>query len=480
MHRPVSVFHVLFVSLLFIWLSACRTTPVQEAIVEDSRTLFEQHFDQVDPAFEYTVVDTIPGEGHTTYVVRMVSQTWLSKEQVKDPVWWHWMTVVVPDGASTDIGMLFIGGGSRKSKQPTEADPMMLQLAMASQSVVSSLHNVPNQPLEFVGDEYGPRVEDELIAYGWRQFMEAGAQDKDAIWLARFPMTTAAVRAMDVLTDLGNKTFNKPVNQFVVAGGSKRGWTTWTTAIVDQRVIAIAPIVIDMLNVVPSFEHHWRAYGHWAPAVGNYDEEGIMEWQGSKEYQAIMNLVEPYTYREKLALPKLIINASGDQFFLPDSWQFYWDDLVGEKHLRYVANGDHSLSGTDAITSLLSFHQHIVNQKARPDFDWKVENGEILIQTSEQSSPVAIQLWQATNPEARDFRVETIDRSWTAEDVPLSDDGSYRISVPKPEKGFTAFFVELTFPGIGEVPMKLSTGVVVNPDTYPFEAFQSKDPKGTK
>ena len=31
----------------------------------------------------------------------------------------------------------------------------------------------------------------------------------------------------------------------------QRGWTTWTTGIVDKRVIAIVPIVEDMLNINP-------------------------------------------------------------------------------------------------------------------------------------------------------------------------------------------------------------------------------------
>jgi len=44
-----------------------------------------------------------------------------------------------------------------------------------------------------------------------------------------------------------------------------------------------------------------------------------------------------------LTLPKMLINACDDEFFLNDSWQFYWNDLVGEKHIRYVPNTGHSL-----------------------------------------------------------------------------------------------------------------------------------------
>ena len=40
-------------------------------------------------------------------------------------------------------------------------------------------------------------------------------------------------------------------------------------------------MVIDLLNVEPSFDHHWRAYGFWAPAVKDYEDMKIMRWMGT-------------------------------------------------------------------------------------------------------------------------------------------------------------------------------------------------------
>ena len=99
-----------------------------------------------------------------------------------------------------------------------------------------------------------------MIAYTWDKFLRTG----DERWPARLPMTKAVVRAMDAMTAFCASAGGRrraTVDRFVVAGASKRGWTTWTTAAVDPRVVAIAPIVIDVLNVEPSFEHHYRAYG---------------------------------------------------------------------------------------------------------------------------------------------------------------------------------------------------------------------------
>ena len=480
------LFSCLALILSLSLLTNCRQAPEKESLAtkietttKKGNTPLDNYVTTPDPAFSYEVVDTIPGEGFNTYIIRMVSQRWLTEAEVKDPLWWHWITMVVPDEVKYNKALLFIGGGSRKREQPEKPDGMILQIAGATQSVVASLHNVPNQPMEFIGDDYGPRKEDELIAYGWRKFLEGGGKEEDATWLARLPMTKAAVRAMDVVSEISEFHTTQKVSEFVVAGGSKRGWTTWTTAAVDQRVVGIVPLVIDLLNVVPSFEHHWRAYGFWAPAVGNYEHEGIMEWQNSKEYKALLGLTEPYSFRDRYTMPKLIVNSTGDQFFLPDSWQFYWNDLPGEKHLRYPPNSEHSLDGTDALESLTAFYQDILTDTPRPEFDWAMEEGAIVIRTNAEHPATSLKLWQAYNPNARDFRVETIDRSWTATEIPLREDGTYRLQPDTKSNGYTAFFGELTFTNGNGMPFKLSTGVVITPDTYPHEAYVSSDPRGT-
>jgi PhoPQ-activated pathogenicity-related protein len=266
------------------------------------------------------------------------------------------------------------------------------------------------------------------------------------------------------------------VEKFFVAGGSKRGWTTWTTAAVDDRVVAIAPIVIDMLNIEPSFIHHWEAYGFWAPAVGDYTRMKIMDWNGSPEYRALMKIEDPYQYRERLTLPKFLINASGDQFFLPDSAQFFFTNLTGVKYLRYVPNADHSLKGSDAWTTLLACYAAMVKDAKLPQFSWTVpEDGVIRVQNSDK--PTEVKLWQATNPDARDFRLMTIQDAWTSKPLKDTGGGVYLGKPDKPAKGWTAYFVELTYNNGTATPFKFTTEVRVTPDTLPHKYAKPTPPR---
>lgn len=467
----------------FLWFSCTQTKPVQDAVIESStkenstvnyarsNTELSEYVYSHDDAFDYTIVDEIAGEGHTLYVVKMISQEWLTKKEVIDPVWWHWLSIIIPNELVGKKAMLMIAGGSKKTNQPSAPDQMALHLAMSTSTIVASLHNIPNQAVEFVGDDFGPRVEDELIAYGWKKFLDGGARDEDMEWLARFPMTKAAVRALDVISELSKNQTNIEASQFVVTGASKRGWTCWTTAAVDRRVVAIAPAVIDMLNMIPSFEHHWRVYGEWAPAIGNYVEEGIMDMQNTTEYDRLNELTEPYSFRQVLDMPKLILSATGDEFFIPDSWQFYWDDLIGEKHLRYVPNSNHSMRDTDVLETLTSFYQMIVADHTRPKFDWSVDNGVINIQTHDE--PDSVLLWQAHNSKERNFMIDKIGRAYQSTILAKSDSGHYSISIDTPENGYSAFFVELNYTGLNRFPLKLSTGVVVTPNVYPYERYRA-------
>jgi PhoPQ-activated pathogenicity-related protein len=341
-------------------------------------------------------------------------------------------------------------------------------MAVETGTVVTELRMVPNQPLTFAGDTKG-RTEDSLIAYSWDKYLKTG----DEKWPARLPMTKSAVRAMDAITSFcaseeGGKV---KVDKFVVSGASKRGWTTWATAAVDKRVVAIIPIVIDLLNVEASFEHHWKAYGFWAPAIGDYVEQKVVDWTGTPQYKALMAIEDPYSYRDRLTMPKYIVNASGDQFFLPDSSQFYYDDLKGEKHLRYVPNSEHSMRGTDAAQNVAAFYEAIVNNTPRPKISWTfAKDGSIHVKAS--GEPAAVKVWQASNPKARDFRVDTIGRVWKDTDVQPSKKGEWIAAVKQPESGWTAYFVELTYPG--KNPLKVTTAVRITPDTLPHAAFQPK------
>jgi PhoPQ-activated pathogenicity-related protein len=346
-------------------------------------TALDRYVKTPDPAFKFSLANTIPGKGFTTYVIDMTSQNWLTPAEVDRTEWRHWVVIVKPDEVKHTTGLLFIGGGNNNSKPPAQADAFASRMATQTKSVVAELRMVPNQPLSFFG-ETRKRSEDSIIAFNWKKYLETG----DERWPTRLPMTKAAVRAMDTVTQFmasaagGGLT----VDKFAVTGGSKRGWTTWTTAIVDKRVVAIMPAVIDLLNMSKSFIHHWRAYGFWAPAVGDYVEHGVMDWTETAEFDRLMKIVEPFEYRARLTLPKFIVNSTGDQFFLPDSSQFYFKELKGEKYLRYVPNTDHGVTRrSDAAESLAAYYDSILNNYKRPEFSWDIaKNGTITVKTKEK------------------------------------------------------------------------------------------------
>jgi PhoPQ-activated pathogenicity-related protein len=448
--RSVALFFIPFVALA----ADRKPTPLDEFIKRP------------DPAFKFSLAKTMPGEGYTAYVLDLASQTWppAAPDTTDHPVWKHWLTIIKPDKIESTTGLLFIAGGSVRDAAPARADAGVVEIAMATNTVVAELRGIPNEPLVFK-EEGKSRNEDAIIAFTWVHYLKTG----DTTWPLHFPMAKAAVRAMDAVTQFcaTSEAGRTKVEKFAVAGGSKRGWTTWLTAAADPRVVAIVPLVIDTLNTEPAFNHHYQAYGFYSPAVKDYEDMGLMEMGGTEKYRELLKLEDPFSYRDRFTMPKLIINSAGDQYFLPDSSQFYFDDLPGERYLRYVPNTDHSLRNSDARESLIAYYYAFLHNQPRPRFTWKFEkDGRITVKCQDQ--PTEVKLWHATNPEKRDFRLAALGAAYKSTVLNPQLKGAYEATIEKPEKGWSASFIELTFPGGGKHPLKFTTAVRVTPDALPF------------
>ncbi len=389
--------------------------------------------------------------GTRAYVLEMTSQAWREPNQVDTTVWTHWVTIIVPEwewllGPVKDTALVLINGGDIGEPAPIidPADPSysdFRSLAAATRSVIVELRGVPNQPLQF-SDETFTRSEDEIIAYSWDKFLRGG----DDYWPVQLPMVKSVVRCMDAVQAFVDGVAGKTINNFVLAGGSKRGWTAWLTAAVDTRVTAVSPIVSDLLNMRRSFAHQWSCYGFWADALWPYEELGIFDWFDSPRADALLAIVDPYEYRDRLTIPKFILTAAGDDFFVHDSIQFYLDDLLGETYLRTVPNTNHYLDGAqdEVLANMVPYYDAVLTGQPRPEFSWTLnDDGSMTVLATD--TPVEVKLWQADNPTDRDFRQVTIGNTWTSSVLTEQSPGVYVADPRIPPTGWRSYFVELVY-----------------------------------
>jgi PhoPQ-activated pathogenicity-related protein len=114
-----------------------------------------------------------------------------------------------------------------------------------------------------------------------------------------------------------------------------------------------------------------------------------------------------------------------------------------------------------------------VKNTPRPQVRWTFEkDGSIKVVAKDR--PDAVVVWQATNPKERNFRFDKVGAAYASAPLQPSGPNTWVARVPAPQEGWTAFFVELRFPGGGKHPLTVTSGVRVLPDRLPFPAPQPK------
>jgi PhoPQ-activated pathogenicity-related protein len=359
----------------------------------------------------------------TVYDLHLVSQVW------QGITWEHRVQVFLPKrieypGAVT----LLITGGSGSEEETN------LGLALANGAGVpfAILYHIPNQPL------FDGKREDDLIAHTFVQYMQTG----DENWPLLFPMAKSAIRAMDALGEFSKKEGMAEMNRFIVTGASKRGWTTWLTAASgDKRVKAIMPMVYDNLNIQAQMPHQIASWGKYSEQIEDYTRRGLQAQMQTPRGQKLIRMVDPYTFRNALTLPKLIINGTNDRYWAQDAMNLYWNDLRGPKWALYGPNSGHGLENSLLLVqaSAVAFVRAVASEKLPPQPQWRFEKTSdgIRFTIDPRGAARSVKLW-TTFSDTKDFR----ESRWSSRAMERAGE-SYSVEIPRPVSGFVAFFAEI-------------------------------------
>ena len=422
------------------------------AMSESLANALETYVRKPDASFAWKRTEQKKIKDLTLTHLEFISQTW------RGHFWSHHLLVVRPTTVrQADVAMLFITGGSYNAPDEKETERFH-EVAQRAGAVVAILNKVPNQPL------YDGRKEDALIAFTFDQYLKTG----DPTWPLLFPMVKSAVRAMDTLQSFARQEFDQKIERFVVSGESKRGWTSWLTGAVDTRVVAIAPMAIDMLNMKAQLDWTEKMYGRQSDQISDYTDLNLHQKLDDPPMQTLRAWVDPYSYRRSYTMPKLLLLGTNDPYWVVDSLRHYWSDLPEPKLVFQTPNAGHDLGGGhDAWQTLAAWFQMIADRQLLPKVEWQLRDGTdgaagLTVRVDQPANKV--RLWTAHSAD-RDFR----DEKWTSRELETQPGSSQAsANVPKPAAGFTAFLAEVELTAPTGHCYKLSTQVQVTPELFTY------------
>jgi PhoPQ-activated pathogenicity-related protein len=407
-----------------------------------ARADLDSYVKQNDGAFAWKVEGKEATPVGTMWGLKLTSQVW------QGITWTHRLEIFEPAQIFyPDTVFLFITGGSNTSQPKPEDAAEGFILAQLCGARCAVLHQVPNQPL------LDGKKEDALIVETFLRYLST----HDENWPLLFPMVNSAVRAMDAVEAWSKQEGKPAIKRFMVAGASKRGWTTWLTGAVDKRVAAIGPLVIVTLKMRAQNPHQLETWGRNSEQIEDYTRAGLTERLETPDGMKLWKMVDPYSYRDRLTMPKILINGTNDRYWTLDALNLFSDDLSGPKWVVYVPNAGHGLEKNRdyATHGLAALFRCVASGRPMPTLSWKHETsaqGDLKLSVTASPSPKTA-LLRTARSETSDFREAT----WTSSPM-LQSGQTLTAEVAKPARGNVALCGDLEYE-IDGIPYHLSTQV---------------------
>ena len=255
--------------------------------------------------------------------LEMTSQNW------KGTLWKHRVVIYQPKKLQfPDAATLFL------TTQPLPFDGITGQRAAdAIGAPFVIVYEVPNQPL------WG-KTENGLFGYTVSRALETG----DGRWSLAFPMARAGVRALDAV-DAYDASIQAPKKKrWLLVGFSKRGLAAWLAA-TDNRVKGLVSLAYNNLNVPAQARAQRADWGELSPRLKPYLADGVEAAMETPRGAAILRTWDPFEFRTLLNKPKLVVDATGNDYWSLRAFDQYADALPGATNFLMVAGADHYMLG---------------------------------------------------------------------------------------------------------------------------------------
>ena len=204
-------------------------------------------------------------------------------------------------------------------------------------------------------------------------------------------------------------------------------------------------MVIDMLNMPATLNYQFKSYGAYSDQIEDYVKLEIPQSTSSKKGKAVTTMIDPYSYRSKLSVPKMIFIGTNDEYWTVDAIKWYINEIPGQTMIHYVPNAGHDLGGgAEALQTLSAMYGKMLNGESYPLINnhVKTENGKVVLDLNVTDQELKdIQIWSANSTDL-DFRNE----KFSSQSIGKGSKENH-VEVDLPTSGYKAFYVDFKYQG---------------------------------